>query len=185
MQAKNNTVVGFHYTLKDDNASVIDSSEEGEAVSFILGHNQILQGLEDSILEKKPGENFSVTIPPEKAYGLRDDSKIKILDRAFFGEETVFIGMQFNMRSEADSLQYETMIVIDITQDKVTIDSNHVMAGARLNFEIRVIDVRPATASEISTGNIEAKDPDIDMNINDGNTIKDDNQEKKIELVSC
>lgn len=167
MQAKNNTVVSFHYTLKDDNASVIDSSTDAKPVSFIMGHNQILQGLEDSILDKYSGQHFSVTIPPEKAYGLRDDKKIKVLDRSFFGDEPVFIGMQFNMKSEAESLQYETMIVVGISQDKVTIDSNHVMAGARLNFEVRIIDVRSATASETATGQIE------------------ENKLEKIELISC
>jgi len=181
MQAKKNTVVSFHYILKDDNASVIDSSAEGESVSFIMGHNQVLQGLEESILDKRPGQFFSVTIPPEKAYGLRDDKKIKVIDRSFFGEEPVFIGMHFNMSSETDARQYETMIVVGVTQNKVTIDSNHVMAGARLNFEIRIIDTRDATETEISTGQIEAKY----MDVNSGGEVEGGKQENKIEVVPC
>ena len=185
MQVKKNTVVSFHYILKDDNTSVIDSSTEGEPVSFIMGHNQILQGLEESILDKKLGDTFSVIIPPEKAYGLRDDKKIKVIDRSFFGDEPVYIGMQFNMTSETDALQYETMIIVGVTQDNVTVDSNHVMAGARLNFEVSIVDARAATASEIATGQIEAKGIDKDKNVSIEGKDEEGKQENKIELVSC
>lgn len=178
MKAEKNTVVSFHYQLKDDNNSVLDSSFEGDAISFIMGYGQILEGLEGAIKDKLPGDQFKVTLPPEKAYGQRDENKIKVLDKSIFGNEPVFEGMQFNMVSEENSVQYETIVVVGLNNDTVTVDGNHVMAGARLNFDVQIISVREALAEELVSGEL------IDSgNINSTEDI-DKKKSNRIDVIS-
>ena len=67
-------------------------------ISRARGH--IISGLEDEMLEKNVGDKFTVTIPPEKAYGLRDDTLIdQVPKNNFEGIDDIQIGMQFQAKT--------------------------------------------------------------------------------------
>lgn len=149
MKTEQNKVVSFHYVLKDDNACVLDSSHGGEPLTFTFGCGQILPGLEEAMYGRAAGSNFSVTIPPEKAYGLREKSKIRVLNRSVFGSDPIFVGMEFNLQLKDGSEESEQVLVIGINEDKVTVDGNHVMAGARLNFDINIVAIKETSSVEL------------------------------------
>ena len=69
MQIANNTVVSIHYTLKNSEGSVIDQSSEGQPLSYLQGHGNIIPGLESALAEKSVGDALEVTVEPENAYG--------------------------------------------------------------------------------------------------------------------
>ncbi len=141
----------MNYTLKDDNGTVLDSSENRDPLSFIAGKGMIIPGLENALMGKEPGEEVSVTIAPEEAYGeYNEDMSIQVSTDQFQGDEKVTVGMQVQAHNKDGSTQILT--VKDIEGDQVTLDANHPLAGQTLHFDVSIEDVREATEEELDHG---------------------------------
>ena len=154
MQIADNKVVTIDYVLTDDDGNLIDRSEGGQ-FAYLHGANNIIPGLEKALTGKEKGERLQVVIPPEEGYGLRDDSLTQVISRsAFESPEDIAVGRQFHAQSPDG--QPLVITVIAVNDDEVTIDGNHPLAGTRLNFEIDIVDVRDATAEELSHGHVHA-----------------------------
>lgn len=152
MLIKDNMVVSIHYTLKNEAGQILDSSQDGEPLSYLHGNNNIIPGLENALTGKKIGEHFNISIPPEDGYGVRDERLVQVLPRnAFEGIERLEPGMQFQARSDK-GIQIITVTKVD--GDRVTVDGNHALAGEVLNFEIEVTHIRPATEEELAHGHV-------------------------------
>ncbi|MEW5248513.1 FKBP-type peptidyl-prolyl cis-trans isomerase [Microbulbifer sp. 2201CG32-9] len=153
MKIAHHSVVEIHYLLKDAEGTLIDSSAEGEPLTYLQGAGNIIPGLEREMLDKSAGDKFSAVIQPEQGYGARNPELIQTLPRDAFGDvEELKVGMAFHAQSTGgDPIEVE---IIDIDGDDVTIDGNHPLAGVELHFEIQVVSVREATADEISGGHI-------------------------------
>ena len=74
MQIADNRVVTLAYTLKDNDDNIIDKSDDG-SFCYLHGARNIIPGLENALTGKTTGEELSVSIPPEEAYGLRDEAR--------------------------------------------------------------------------------------------------------------
>lgn len=145
-------VVHLHYTLTNDEGDVLDSSRGDEPLAYIHGMGNIISGLEDALAGRGVGDRFQVSVPPEAAYGLRDDELVQIVPKSSFqGVQEILPGMQFRAES-ADGLQLVT--VLQVEGDEVTLDGNHPMAGMTLNFDVEVTEIRDATPAEIEHGHI-------------------------------
>lgn len=152
MQIANDKAVSFHYTLTDTKGEIIDSSTDGDALVYLHGFNNIISGLEASLEGKRVGDKFNVTILPEDAYGVRSEEMMQIVDKDMFkGIEPLKEGMQFHA-DVSHGTGVVTIVAID--GDKVTLDGNHPLAGATLNFSVEITDVRDATAEELAHGHI-------------------------------
>lgn len=152
MQIAADKVVQIHYTLTNDEGEVLDSSEGQEPLAYLHGFGNIIPGLENALAGRVVGDKFQVTIPPEEAYGLRDDDLVQAAPRsAFQGVPEVLPGMQFHAESP-EGIQLVT--VIDVDGDNVILDGNHPMAGITLNFDVEVTDIREATAEELDHGHV-------------------------------
>jgi FKBP-type peptidyl-prolyl cis-trans isomerase SlyD len=151
MQITDNTAVSFHYTLTNNSGEQLDSSIGSEPLLYLHGAGNIIPGLEAALLGKKAGDKLNVSIEPEHAYGLLDENMVQVVSKKMFEGMDVEIGMQFH----ADVSYGSGVITITaIDGDDVTIDGNHPLAGEHLNFDVEVVDVRPATADEIEHGHI-------------------------------
>ncbi len=151
MQITDNTAVSFHYTLTNNSGEQLDSSIGSEPLLYLHGAGNIIPGLEAALLGKKAGDKLNVSIEPEHAYGLLDENMVQVVSKKMFEGMDVEIGMQFH----ADVSYGSGVITITaIDGDDVTIDGNHPLAGEHLNFDVEVVDVRPATADEIAHGHI-------------------------------
>jgi FKBP-type peptidyl-prolyl cis-trans isomerase SlyD len=152
MQVSNNTAVSIHYTLTKDDGEVIDSSIGHEPLSYLHGTGSIIAGLEKVLHEKHVGDKFTANIPASDAYGQIFEERIQVISREMFeGIDNIEVGMQFH----ADVSEGPGIVsVIAIDGENITIDGNHPLAGMPLNFDIEVIEVRPATAEEIEHGHI-------------------------------
>ncbi len=145
-------VVSIHYTLTNEDGDVIDSSEGHEPLAYIHGYGNIIPGLENALTGKTAGDAFEVSIPPEEAYGLRDDGLIQAVPKsAFQGVDEILPGMQFQSESP-NGMQLVT--VVEVQGDTVILDGNHPMSGQTLNFEVEVTDVRDATEDELAHGHV-------------------------------
>ena len=143
-------VVTLHYTLIIDGEE-IESTREGEPIRFIQGIGQIIPGLEEALYGMRSGEQKTVTIPPEDAYGEYDPDSIEVVKQEEFSEEIPLdVGTFLDLRDdEGDVLSAE---IIDADEETVTLNFNHPLAGEELTFEVEVVDLRPATASELEHG---------------------------------
>ena len=152
MTISENKVVSFHYTLTNDNGDVLDTSDGRDPLDYIQGKGHIISGLEDEMLEKNVGDKFTVTIPPEKAYGLRDDTLVDQVPKNLFdGIDDIQIGMQFQAKTPQG---VQLITVVGITEDSVKIDGNHPLAGEQLTFHVEITQVREATPEELEHGHV-------------------------------
>lgn len=148
-----NSVVSLHYTLKNDDGDVMDSSEGKAPLQYLHGNNNLIQGLEDELSGKTSGAKFDATIPAENAYGERREDFIQVINKEMFqGVENIEPGMTFVAQGEGGAQRQ--VRVTEVEGDDVTIDANHPMAGMTLHFEVEVVDVREGTEQEIENGHV-------------------------------
>ena len=144
-------VVAFHYDLYDGEASRIESSREGEPVRFLFGEPGVLAALQDAFLGKAAGEDFSVTIPAASAYGRRYPDRVRRVPLKQLGIKgrTVRPGQMVNLPGERGS---RPAVVLKAGKFNVDVDTNHPLAGRDLTFDVTIVEVRAASASEQAHG---------------------------------
>ncbi len=156
MQIADQKVVTLDYTLKDDEGTLIDSSEGRGDFIYLHGARNIVAGLENALLGKTANDEVSVAVQPEEGYGERDDELLQTVPKEMFEEEAeINVGMQFHAQSPEGEMMIVTVVELD--GDNVVIDGNHPLAGVSLNFDVKVIAVRDASAEELEHGH--AHDP--------------------------
>ena len=152
MQITENAVVSIHYKLTDKAGEVLDTSEGREPLAYLHGRGNLIPGLEKELEGKKEGDKFNVTIPPEDAYGTRNDNLVRQVPRdAFKDVQDLQTGMRFQSKTEQGT---EIFTVAKIEDQHVTIDGNHPLAGEALTFDVEITEVRDATPEELSHGHV-------------------------------
>ena len=156
MQIAENTVVAIDYVLKDDEGQVLDSSEGREPLLYLHGAGQIIPGLERELDGKQVGDQLQVTVSPGDGYGERkDELRLDVARDQFDGIDDLELGMQFQVDSDDGPM---VVTVVDISEEIVTVDGNHPLAGVQLNFTVTVREVREATAEELEHGHAHGDD---------------------------
>lgn len=134
-----NTKVKINYTLTVDQ-KVVDSSEGREPLSFVQGTGAIIPGLEEQLEGMRVGQKKSVTVSPEKGYGLAHPEAVQKVPKTAFQKGTdVQKGMAVHGQNNGHSFQ---ATVVSVDKDGVTLDFNHPLAGKTLNFQVEVVDVQ-------------------------------------------
>ena len=152
MNISDNMVVGIHYTLKNDDGEILDSSDGGEPLQYLHGARNIILGLEKALQDKNIGDQLDVTVEAEEGYGERRPELIQEAPRsAFQGVEDLEVGMQFQAQTDAGPLP---ITITKIEGDMVTVDGNHALAGIRLHFSVTIDSIRQASEEEISHGHV-------------------------------
>ncbi|MBD3648800.1 MAG: peptidylprolyl isomerase [Pseudomonadales bacterium] len=148
MKVQDKCVVSIHYTLTDNDGTELDSSKGREPLTYLHGTGSIIPGLEKALEGADEGENVNVVLEPDDAYGQVNDELVQTVPKEAFEEvEKVEPGMQFQARGPDGSTQRIT--VVGITEEGITVDGNHPLAGQTLNFDVTVEGVREATAEEL------------------------------------
>ncbi|WP_040810350.1 FKBP-type peptidyl-prolyl cis-trans isomerase [Nocardia concava] len=144
-------VVSIEYTLTDDDGEVLDTSVGDEPLVYLHGAENIVEGLEKALDGKQPGDEIEVVVEPEEGYGDYLVELVSTVDRAAFdGVDELEVGMEFE--AEAPDGESQIVVVRAVDGDEVTIDANHPLAGQRLHFKVKVIDIRDATEDELAHG---------------------------------
>lgn len=148
MKITHQSVVSMDYTLKNKEGAVIDTSEGKTPLVFMYGSNQLIAGLERELESLQSGDSKDVVVEPTDAYGLRrDDLLDKVSISQFPDPEQVKVGAQFNAGT---SQGQRVCTVTDVSAEEVTLDFNHPLAGETLYFQVKIVDVREATAEELA-----------------------------------
>ncbi len=153
MTVTKNAVVTMDYALTNPEGEVLDTSEGRGPLSYLHGAGNIIPGLEDALEGKAQGEHVSAVIDAKDAYGERDESRVVDLPRdRFSGVETIEPGMQFQAQVDGGT---QILTVQSATDETVTVDANHPLAGVTLTFEVDIRDVREASEQELETGTVQ------------------------------
>ena len=152
MKIEKDRVVRFHYTVSEAGQEPIESSKErGEPLTILIGHGNIIPGLEAAMMDKEAGQAFGVDVPAADAYGERREGLSQRVPKKHFGNARLVPGMQVvlntNFGPRAVTVEKVGMSVVDV-------DLNHPMAGKELHFDVEIVDVREASAEEIAHGHV-------------------------------
>ena len=152
MQISDSKVVTLNYTLKDDDGNVIDQSQDGQ-FAYLHGAQNIISGLEIALTDKAQGDKVSVRIEPKDGYGEYNESMIQTVDKEMFdAEQELEAGQQFHAQTPDGHMI--TVTIKEVSDNDVTVDGNHPLAGIHLNFDVEIMDVRDATPEEIDHGHV-------------------------------
>ena len=148
MQVANNTVVSFHYQLQEVGGDYSEDSRGGEPMLYLHGYRGILPGLEEAMLGKSAGDQFSVTLAARDAYGLRDENGIKRVPvKHILEPKNPQVGDMVVINTRDKKVR---ATVVKLGRFNVDVDTNHPLSGKELEFAVEVIDIREATMEEIA-----------------------------------
>lgn len=137
-QEGDKVTITFQGILED--GSIFDSSDEEIPLSFIVGENEVLPGMEIAVLGMAAGEQKTVTIPPEQGYGIHQENLVDVVRIDALPEGLQLkIGDRLEVSAE-DGSRFE-MEIIDRDEQTVTLDANHPLAGRQLILRIEVVSV--------------------------------------------
>ncbi len=149
MQIKNNHIVTIQYVVRTKEGEEIDSSTADEPLEFIQGSKFMIPGLERALYNRQAGDAFQVEVPPELGYGDYNLKLVQEVPISMFNDIQVEIGMSFRATTDEGE---QSVIVTDKTDQSVTVDGNHPLAGHTLIFEVNIINVREATPMQLAHG---------------------------------
>ncbi|MDA1329876.1 MAG: peptidylprolyl isomerase [Chloroflexi bacterium] len=145
-------VVSLAYKLIVD-GEVLDEASDKDAILFIHGHRNIIPGLEKELIGMKIGETKSVKVAPKDGYGDKDQKAIEELALDEFPKNVKpKVGLELEMPGDDGHGSYAR--VVSVGEKSAQLDFNHPLAGKELNFEVKVVELRPATSEELSHGHV-------------------------------
>lgn len=150
-------VVTMEYTLRDATGEVLDTSDGDEPLTYLHGHGQIVPGLEKALEGKAVGDKAQVTVSPEEGYGEYDMERVLKEPRSSFDFD-VEVGQV--LEAQVDDEEGMEFLVTDVDTDTVTLDGNHPLSGKSLHFDVKVVEIRPATKEELEHGHAHGSDQD-------------------------
>lgn len=141
---KKGSAVSLEYTLSDEKGKVIESNNGERPLYYVHGRNEIVAGLEKALEGMTVGGVKHVTVKPEEGFGVIDQAALREVPKENVPAEALKVGTEL----VANNAQGESMPVRvhEIKDQTVVIDMNHPMAGKTLVFDIKVLDVKSATA---------------------------------------
>ena len=141
MAIEKGNVVKIHYDAKIGDR-VIDTCQSQEPLEFKVGEGYVIKGLEEAIVGLNQGEKKTITIPPEKAYGERQEGLTKKLARNKEVEPQTGIQKGNIVRYQTPEGAIRFATVTQVEEDNVTLDLNHPLAGETITFNIEIVEVK-------------------------------------------
>lgn len=138
-QAKTGDTVKVHYTGKLEDGTPFDSSLDKDPLEFTLGEGRIIPGFEQAVLGMTPGDDKTVDIPSDNAYGPYRDEWVMVVEREQMPSEIdPQVGQQLQVRQGE---QEYVVQITDVSGSQITLDRNHPLAGEDLTFDIKLMEI--------------------------------------------
>ena len=132
--------VRVHYSCMLEDGTLIDDSRNGAPLQFILGQGHVIPGFEEAILEMDLNEEKTLKVPMEKAFGPHKEENIVVVKRENFpGNLKLEVGQQLQLQLTDGTPRIVS--VIDLTDNIVTLDTNHPLSGKDLIFDIKLLEI--------------------------------------------
>ena len=138
--AETGDTVRVHYTGRLQNGEIFDTSTGDEPLEFTLGQGQMITGFEQAVLGMQVGDNKTVTIPVDEAYGPRRDDLLLEVNRDDLPEDLEpEVGMLLQSSQPDGSITVFT--ITEVTEAMIKVDGNHPLAGQELTFGIELVEI--------------------------------------------
>ncbi len=134
--------ITMHFSLTLSDGTEAASTFGNEPTTFAMGEGTLSDGLELCLYGLVAGEEQTLTLEPDQAFGPRDESKIHPMPRSNFApdmelEQGLVIGFTTPEGQELAG------IVLEIQEQEVIIDFNHPLAGNEVVFKVEILAVDP------------------------------------------
>jgi peptidylprolyl isomerase len=140
-QAKKGDTARVHYTGRLEDGHVFDTSEGGEPLEFEVGSGQVITGFDEGVCGMHVGEKKTIEIDADEAYGQRTEALVQAVSRSDFNlDAEPEVGM--NLVLQLPDGNQIPVAITDVTQDSVTLDANHPLAGKKLIFDVELVDTK-------------------------------------------
>ena len=151
MEVDKGKVITFQYVLTGESGEEVERSDADEPRVYLHGFNNMLRGVEEALMGKREGDNISVTLPPEKGYGLRTKDSIQRvpIKHLLAKKKRLKPGMSVKVNTKEGA---RDVVIIKVGKFNVDVDTNHPLAGKTVTFDIVIESVREATLEEKAHG---------------------------------
>lgn len=152
-----NKVAAIEYELRDpSNGKVLDSNKGGDPLTFVFGSGNVIKGLEEGLKDYKEGQEGTIKVDADNAYGQHDPAKEEKLSIDNF--DGIKLEKDLTLYGQTEDGQTIPALVKDFDDKEVTLDYNHPLAGKDLEFDVKLLKVRDASDEEVSSGQVVKKD---------------------------
>ncbi|MFM1897135.1 MAG: hypothetical protein RLZZ385_2209 [Pseudomonadota bacterium] len=146
--------VTLHFSLALEDGAVIDSNFERRPATFTVGDGNLLPGFEAKLLGLSAGQEITVTLPPEQAFGEVSPANVQYMARSRFSR---FLDDEYEALTPGAVVAFKDAggfdlhgVIQDVDTDGARIDFNHPLAGRRIQFRARIVNVIPADTQALS-----------------------------------
>jgi peptidylprolyl isomerase len=140
--AKIGDTVQVHYVGRLDDGTEFDSSRDRDPIQFTIGNHEVIPGFESAVVGMTPGETKTQKVPAAQAYGPYRPERIFAIERAGFPPDIEpEPGLRLQVTDRMTGKAFPVSI-LRVTDDEVTLDANHPLAGKDLSFEITLVSIR-------------------------------------------
>jgi peptidylprolyl isomerase len=139
-QAATGDTVKVHYTGKLDDGTVFDTSVESEPLQFKIGEGQLIPDFEKAVIGMEPGESKTFQVVSDDAYGPHHEEMVMVVDRKDVPEN---LDPQPNQKLQIRQQDGNAFVVTvtDVSENNITLDGNHPLAGKDLTFDIQLMEI--------------------------------------------
>lgn len=139
-EVKTGDTVRIHYTGTLADGSTFDSSAGRDPLEFTVGSGQIIPGLDKAMPGMAVGDSKKVDVVADEAYGQPDPAARQSVPRT---EIPADIPLDLGTQLQVQTPDGQTMAVTvaEVTEEQVTLDANHPLAGKDLTFDIELVEI--------------------------------------------
>ena len=137
-QATTGDTVRVHYTGTLADGTEFDSSREREPIELTIGSGQVIPGFENALVGMAEGDMKSVTLEPEDAYGSHNPQFVQTVARGRIPAE-IELDIGTVLQASDASGNPMRLLVVELTEENVTLDANHMLAGKALTFQLQLV----------------------------------------------
>ena len=134
------TTVTLHFALLLEDGAVVDSNFAGKPATFSTGDGNLLPGFEETLLGLHKDDQREFVVPPEKAFGQHNEQNLQRVAMDNFSELEIEPGAMFSFQNGDGELPG---VITEILDGEVMVDFNHPLAGKKIIFQVKIMDVIP------------------------------------------
>ena len=139
-EAKSGDTVRIHYTGTLVDGTQFDSSAGRDPLEFALGGGQVIPGFDSAVTGMSVGDQKTVTIEPDDAYGQRHDQLVQQVPRDTLSDDIdPAVGTQ--LQSQSPDGQIMNLVIVEVDDESITLDANHPLSGQALTFAIELVEI--------------------------------------------
>jgi len=138
--------ISMEYSLTLEDKKVLDTNVGGEPMNFTQGSHQIIPGLETALKGMKVGESKQVTVDPEQGYGPINPQAVQEVPIDQIPPDARKVGVRLQGKDDQGRMVHP--LITEVKEQVVMLDFNHPLAGKKLFFDVKILDIKAASTSE-------------------------------------